>query len=66
MDATTRTIQRKAGRMTAAIVFVGTIIFIAICFSAPDTHDYSTELKNIAYQLSRIADALNEKEMREE
>ncbi len=48
--------------MEAAIVFVGSIIAIAICFSAPDTHDYSTELKNIDYQLSRIADALNKKE----
>lgn len=48
--------------MTAAIMFVGTIIFMAICWSAPDTYDYRIELKNIAYQLSRIADALNEKE----
>lgn len=50
--------------MTAAIMFVGMIIFLAICYSAPDTYDYHTDLKNIAYQLSRIADALNEKEKR--
>jgi hypothetical protein len=47
--------------MTTAIVIVGIIIAIAIFDSAPDTHDYHTELKNIAYQLSRIADALNKK-----
>lgn len=52
--------------MTTAIVLVGMIISIAICFSAPGTHDYHTELKNIAYQLSRIADALAKKERREE
>jgi len=51
--------------MTTAIVFVGSIIAIAIFISASDTHDYSTELKNIDYQLSRIADALNEKERAE-
>lgn len=52
--------------MTAAIIFVGVIIFFAICDSAPDTYDYHTELKNISYQLSRIADALTKKERREE
>jgi hypothetical protein len=47
--------------MTTAIIFAGMIISIAIFFSAPDSRDYRTELKNIAYQLSRIADALNKK-----
>jgi len=47
--------------MTAAIIFAGMIISIAIFSSAPSPRDYRTELKNIAYQLSRIADALNKK-----
>lgn len=40
----------------------GIIIAIAIMLSATRTYDYHTDLKNIAYQLSRIADALNRKE----
>lgn len=51
--------------MTGAIVFAASIIAIAIGWSAPSIHDYHTDLRNIAYQLSRIADALNRKERRE-
>ena len=32
---------------------------VAIGWSIPHTYDYHTDLRNIAYQLSRIADALN-------
>lgn len=45
-----------------AILFAGAIIVVAIGWSIPHTYDYHTDLKNIAYQLSRIADALNRKE----
>ena len=51
--------------MTAAIVFGALIIAVAIGWSIPHTYDYHTDLRNIAYQLSRIADALNRKERRE-
>jgi hypothetical protein len=61
MDAFTRSLLGEGRRMTTAIIFAGMIISIAIFFSAPDSRDYRTELKNIAYQLSRIADALNKK-----
>ena len=61
MDAFTRSLSGEGRRMTTAIIFAGMIISIAIFFSAPDSRDYHTELKNIAYQLSRIADALNKK-----
>lgn len=47
--------------MTAAIIAAGSIIAVAIAWSIPHTYDYHTDLKNIAYQLSRIADALNRK-----
>lgn len=42
-----------------AILLAGAFIFIAICWSSPTSYDYHTDLKNINYQLSRIADALN-------
>ena len=45
-----------------AILLVGAFIFLAVCWSSPTSHDYHTDLKNIDYQLSRIADALNSKE----
>ena len=45
--------------MTAAIIFAASIIAVAIGWSIPHSYDYHTDLKNIAYQLSRIADALN-------
>lgn len=44
-----------------AILLAGAMIVIAIALSMsiPHTYDYHTDLKNISYQLSRIADALN-------
>lgn len=45
--------------ITSAIILAGALIMIAIGWSSPHTYDYHTDLKNIAYQLSRIADALN-------
>ncbi len=55
---------RKAGRMTTteAIIAVGGLIVIAMAWNTPVSRDYHTDLKNIAYQLSRIADALNRRE----
>lgn len=47
--------------ITTAIVATGAMITIAIGWSIPHVYDYHTDLKNIAYQLSRIADALNRK-----
>ena len=44
---------------TEAIIAVGGLIVIAMAWSTPVSRDYHTDLKNIAYQLSRIADALN-------
>jgi len=44
-----------------AIILVGAMIAVAIGWSIPHTYDYHTDLKNINYQLSRIADALNKK-----
>lgn len=61
MDAVTRAVSgRKAGRMTiiSAILLAGGMIAIAIAWSIPTAYDYHTDLKNISYQLSRIADAL--------
>lgn len=60
---------RKAGKMsiTTAFVIAGAmIIAMVIGWSIPHVYDYHTDLKNISYQLSRIADALNKKERREE
>ena len=53
--------QRKAGRMsiTTAIAVAGAMIAVAIGWSSPHVYDYHTDLRNISYQLSRIADALN-------
>lgn len=50
--------------MTAAIVFAALVLVIdtAIVWGVPHSYDYHTDLKNIAYQLSRIADALNRKD----
>lgn len=48
--------------MTTAIMVVGLMITVAIVWSIPHTYDYHNDLHNIAYQLSRIADALNRKE----
>ena len=42
-----------------AIIFTGVLIVMAMVWSSPTVYDYHTDLKNIAYQLSRIADALN-------
>ena len=48
--------------MTGTIIFAASIIAIAIGWSIPHTYDYHQDLRNIAYQLSRIADALNRKD----
>ena len=48
--------------ITNAIIVAGALIMIAIGWSSPVIYDYHTDLKNIAYQLSRIADALGRKE----
>ena len=45
--------------MTETIIFAASIIAVAIGWSTLNTYDYHTDLRNIAYQLSRIADALN-------
>ena len=50
------------GRSETGMIYVGTVIAIAILLSATSTYDYHTDLRNIAYQLSRIADALNREE----
>ena len=44
-----------------ATLLVGAFIFLAICWSSSTSYDYHTDLKNINYQLSRIADTLNKK-----
>lgn len=51
--------------ITNAILVAGALIMIAIVWNSPVIYDYHTDLKNIAYQLSRIADALWNKERRE-
>ena len=48
--------------MASSLIAVALVIVLSI----PHEHDYHTDLRNIAYQLSRIADALNRKERREE
>lgn len=48
--------------MASAIIAAAALIGVAIVWSIPHTYDYHTDLRNIAYQLSRIADALNRKE----
>ncbi len=47
---------------TTAIMAASLIIAMAIVLSIPHGHDYHTDLRNIIYQLSRIADALNRKD----
>ena len=42
-----------------AILIAGAMITVGIAWSMPHIYDYHTDLKNISYQLSRIADALN-------
>ncbi len=61
-------VGRKAGRMsiTTAIAVAGAMIAVAIGWSIPHVYDYHTDLRNISYQLSRIADALNRKAERRE
>ena len=68
MDATARTICGKKGKMTIinAILLVGVMVTMALLWSIPTVYDYHTDLKNIAYQLSRIADALGNKERRKD
>lgn len=48
--------------MSNAIIAAASIIAVAISLSIPHTYDYHTDLRNIAYQLSRIADAMNRRE----
>lgn len=52
--------------IATAIVVAGAMITVAISWSIPHTYDYHTDLKNISYELSRIADALSRIERREE
>lgn len=62
MDAASRTLERREGMTIAtAIIFTGALIIIAMVWCGPTVYDYHTDLKNITYQLSRIADALNRK-----
>lgn len=49
-----------------AIMVAGTMITVAIGWSIPHSYDYHTDLRNISYQLSRIADALNRQAERRE
>jgi hypothetical protein len=44
---------------STAIILVGFLLTLAISWSTPTNRDYHTDMKNIAYELSRIADALN-------
>ena len=44
--------------MASSFIAIG----LAIAVSIPRTYNYHTDLQNIAYQLSRIADALNRKD----
>jgi len=52
--------------MMGMIFIAGVMISMAIILSIPNGHDYHTDLRNIAYKLSRIADALNRKEDQKE
>ena len=49
-----------------AIIFTGVLIVMAVVWSSSTVYDYHTDLKNIAYQLSRIADALNRRGKKDE
>ena len=44
-----------------AILIAGLMISLSMFLGMSHTYDYHTDLKNISYQLSRIADALNKK-----
>lgn len=44
------------------MIFAAMLIAMTIVLSATHTYDYHTDLRNIVYQLSRIADALNREE----
>lgn len=44
--------------ITTSIIAAAALIGIAIVWSIPKVYDYHTDLRNISYQLSRIADAL--------
>lgn len=49
------------------MMFIGMLLIaLAILLSASRTYDYHTDLRNIAYQLSRIADAMNMREGEQE
>lgn len=48
--------------MITAIMAASLVIALAVVVSKPCTYDYHADLQNIAYQLSRIADALNRKD----
>ena len=48
--------------MIGMIFIAGAMISMAIILSIPNGHDYHMDLRNIVYQLSRIADALNRKD----
>lgn len=50
---------RRMIHTSTAIFFVGAFIIITMGCCDPKPYNYHDELKNIAYQLSRIADALN-------
>lgn len=45
--------------MEGMIFIAGAMVSMAIILSIPNGHDYHTDLRNIAYQLSRIADTLD-------
>lgn len=45
--------------ITTSIIAAAALIGIGIVWSIPKVYDYHTDLRNISYQLSRIADALN-------
>lgn len=62
MDVAPGTLEKER-RMTigSVIILTGTLITMTMIWSKPTVYDYHTDLKNIAYQLSRIADALNRK-----
>ena len=50
---------RRMIHTSTAILFVGAFIIIMMGCCDPKPHNYHDELRLIAYQLSRIADALD-------
>lgn len=44
---------------STAILFIGSLIIIMMGLCNPKPHNYHDELRLIAYELSRIADALD-------